>query len=141
MGSSQEHVDDDPLAALLEGGEARQRWLRHWVRDPVQGALNLCAHHGLRLLPSGACSQLGAFLAPLARRCNAKRIFAQRIEHNLKVVRPDLLADPAATERVLARWWQNVCRTYTEFSVVDRFWSEGRIEITGREHLEAALAS
>jgi len=130
-----------PFSALLEGGDKRQRWLKHWIGDPIQGAINHGTHAALRPIPAGACSWLGAFLAPLARRYNAKRIFAQRIEHNLKALRPDLATNPAAAGRALAGWWRNVGRVYAEFSAIDRFWEEGRVELAGREHLEAALAS
>lgn len=108
--------------ALFADSEARQQWLRYWVRDTFQGGANYAGHNALRLLPSGACSRFGAVLAPLARQRNAKRIFAQRIEHNLKALRPDLAADPTAAERALAGWWSNVGRVYAEFSVVDRLW-------------------
>lgn len=127
--------------SLFSGGEARRRWLRYWVGDALQGGADYAAHNALRLLPSGACSRLGALQAPLARRRKARGLVARNVEDHLKTLRPDLAADPAAAERALAGWWRNVSRVYAEFSVIDRLWVEGRIEIAGREHFEAALAS
>src|SRR5207302_5934288 len=47
----------------------------------------------------------------------------------------------ADAERAVARLFDTVGRVMLEFSVLDRLWQEGRIELAGSEHLLAARAA
>ncbi|AXS38888.1 lysophospholipid acyltransferase family protein [Breoghania sp. L-A4] len=126
------------LGALRGGPAARRRFVAHWIADPLQGGINLVTHHALRLLPSPWCTRFGGAMAGLARTRFAQRPFALRIAANLSALRPDLAADPDAFRDSHARWWANAGRAYAEYSVVGRLWHEGRVEVAGMEHLDAA---
>jgi len=91
----------------------------------------------LRLLPVDWVSDLGAALAkalgPLTR--------SQRIaERNIRLAFPDL--DPEARAGLLRAQWDNLGRTFFEFPITDRLTPRsGRVEVAGRERLEAIAAS
>jgi KDO2-lipid IV(A) lauroyltransferase len=126
-----------PLRWLFDSSERRAAVLRYWIRDTAMGFLNTSIHNGLRLLPTGLCSGFGAVssaLSPLRfKESDARaRLLWQRFH-------PDD-AEPAHLDRVMRSLWRCVGRTMAEYSVLDRFWREGRIEVEGDEHLRAARA-
>ena len=90
----------------------------------------------LRLLPVEAVSGLGAWLlrrlGPLTRAHSTARL-------NLRIAFPEL--DDAARARLLAEQWDNLGRTLFEFPLTHRLTPRsGRIEVVGRERLEAVAA-
>ena len=93
----------------------------------------------LRAMPVGACSGVGAALAPLARKslprseANARKL--------LSTLRPDWADDPAALDAAVKRLWASVARTYAEFAVSRRLVRMGRVSVAHIEILDAALAS
>lgn len=127
-----------PLRALLRGGPDRQTAVRHWLRDPAMGGLNLGLHHALRALPTDWCSAFGAANAGLsARRYSESDARARRL---WRALRP-LEASPAEVDAAMRRLWRSVSRTMAEYSVLHRLWDEGCIAVTVAEHLRAAGAA
>jgi KDO2-lipid IV(A) lauroyltransferase len=116
-----------------------RRWRRYWVRDPLLGALHYALHYGCRLLPLDWCSALGGFLGDLNWRYGYKGLRV-RIE-NLYVTLSAGRADTEDAKRASRRLFANLGRVMLEFSILDRFWAAGRIEIVGSEHLISARAA
>ncbi|MGF1501059.1 MAG: lysophospholipid acyltransferase family protein [Paracoccaceae bacterium] len=80
---------------------------------------------------------LAAALAPLGALV-ATRVpaFRARVERNLALVRPDL--DAAARRRLTAEAGRAFLRLAVEYSHIDRFARQVRIELSGTHHLRAA---
>lgn len=117
----------------LPSREARRKWIRHWISDPLAGARLFAAHEALRALPTPAASHFGARLAPLV----GPRVHPAvdgRIRAGLRALRPDLAPDEAALDAAAKRAWSSVGRSYAEFSIEDRVWPEGRVTVEGAEH-------
>jgi Kdo2-lipid IVA lauroyltransferase/acyltransferase len=100
---------------------------------------DLCLHYGMRALPTGMCSGLGAWCGiALGRRAHpaaddrARALFAQ--------LRPDLVATPEAEEASLRLLWRNVGRTYAEFAAIERMVQEGRTVLSDPQRLDEAYA-
>jgi len=101
------------------------------------GPLNMSIHYGLRMLPIDACSAVGAALGAFAQiRLPAKDANAREVWRR---TRPE--ADQATVDAAMRRLWRNVGRTMAEFSVLDRMWDAGRIEIVGQENIDLARGS
>jgi KDO2-lipid IV(A) lauroyltransferase len=102
------------------------------------GLLNSGIHYGLRYAPIEFCSYLGSLMGALGRkRMPDKDELARQAWLRL---RPHE-SDPAAVEANLQRLWRNIGRTLAEFSVLERLWSQDRIEIAGAEHLSTPRAA
>ena len=131
-------VNAPPLRWLLGSAEQRRRAIRYWCADVAVGAFNSAMHHGLRLLPVDWCSAIGARLgqvSPARYResdARARQVFIR--------LRPEA-SDPAWLDAAMRRLWRNVGRTMAEYSVLDRLWEAGRIDVEGMEHVDAAHAS
>jgi lauroyl/myristoyl acyltransferase len=126
-----------PLRWMLERGERRRRALQYWIVHTLVGPLNMSIHYSLRMLPIDACSAVGAALGAFAQiRLPVKDAHAREVWRR---TRPD--ADKAAVDAAMRRLWRNVGRTMAEFSVLDRMWDAGRIEVVGRENLDRASAT
>lgn len=99
----------------------------------------LASHHLLRLLPTDALSALGGVLGrELAPRFH--KAADRRVREGLRALRPELAAAPAALDKAASRLWENVGRSYAEFSALERLWPQGRVAVEGLEHLDAAMA-
>ncbi len=99
--------------------------------DAVVAAAVRAAFALLRVLPVDAASALGGALA----RTIGPLLRVHRIaERNLRRALPQL--DDNAVRRALRGMWDNLGRTAAEFSDVARI-PEDRIEVVGREHIEA----
>jgi len=121
-------------------GNAQREANLYWNRHVVDGLLNSMTHYALKACPNDAVSAFGAWASRLAYRTYKDRIFAQRIKRNFAALTPGRWLDEAAQHDGLMRWWANVGRSNAEFSIVNRLWKAGRIEICGQEHLEAVKA-
>lgn len=127
-----------PIRWLFASADKRAAVVRYWISDTAMGLLNTAIHNGLRLLPTGLCSDFGAFtsaLSPLRfKESDARaRLLWQRFH-------PDD-ASPARLDQVMRSLWRGIGRTMAEYSVLDRFMPEGRYEIDGYQHVTAALAT
>src|SRR5437016_11911686 len=116
-----------------------RQWRRYWVRDPLLGGLDFALHHASRRMPTELCSSIGGRLGILNGRY---RFQAARERAERAYLR---LAGDGATlrdaEAAAMRLFDHVGRVMLEFSVLDRLWEEGRITVTGSEHLLAARAA
>jgi KDO2-lipid IV(A) lauroyltransferase len=112
-------------------------WRNFWLAEPVMGGLNYVTHHALRLLSVSGCSRFGAVLAPFARARFAKSNFARRIEKNLRTLCPDRATSDEAMTALLTSWWDNIGRVFAEFSVTNRHFKAGLVEVSGKEHFDA----
>lgn len=121
----------------LDSAEARAALYRWWLRDPLLGLKDWLPHQALRLLPSDTVSALGARLSWDQEK--RRPLSSDRARALLRHLRPE--ADEAEIARLLRSHWRHLGRTLAEFSALPRFWREGRIEVAGREHLDAARAS
>jgi KDO2-lipid IV(A) lauroyltransferase len=130
--------DAPPLRWLVGSAEQRRRALQYWGTDTAVGAFNSVMHRGLRLLPIDWCSAIGARLgqsSPARYResdARARQVFIR--------LRPEA-SDPAWLDAAMKRLWRNVGRGMAEYSVLDRLWEAGRIDVEGMEHVDAARAS
>ena len=111
-----------------------QHLFQYWVCDTAIGLLKMTIHHGLRFLPIDRGSAFGALISPIASRQYAAS--DRRARRAWQILRSEE-ADPASVDAAMRRLWRSVGRTMTEFSVLDRLWDAGRIEVTGVEHLDA----
>ncbi|NKC29227.1 lysophospholipid acyltransferase family protein [Falsiroseomonas selenitidurans] len=109
----------------------RQALLRYWLRDPLQGFADWLPHRLLGALPTDTASAIGA---RMGLRAGAKRqVGSDRARALFRQLRP--AANDAEIEAMLRAHWQHVGRSFVEFAALYRFRAEGRIEITGAEHL------
>ncbi|WP_372621968.1 lysophospholipid acyltransferase family protein [Falsiroseomonas sp.] len=125
-----------PPFTLREAAARRALW-RYWGRDPLRGLKDAVMHALLRPLPTEAVS---AFGGRLGRRHGAGRPeTSATIRAFLARLRP--AATPAEVAALEDGLWEHVGRVVAEFVVLDRLWSEGRIEVEGAARIEAARAS
>lgn len=88
-------------------------------------AKDLGLHYAMRALSTDSCSDLGARLGlSIGRRGHP--LAEARSRAVLAQLRPEL-ANTTALEAAMTRLWQNVGRTYAEFSVLRRIMREGRV--------------
>ncbi|MEA2725555.1 MAG: Kdo2-lipid lauroyltransferase/acyltransferase [Acetobacteraceae bacterium] len=99
---------------------------------------DLGIHYGLRALPTDACSAVGAWLGRTMGRRGHPAAEA-RVRALLPRLRPDL-ATSDALEAALVRLWENVGRTYAEFSVIHRMLPAGRSRLSDPALLDAVYA-
>jgi Kdo2-lipid IVA lauroyltransferase/acyltransferase len=128
-------IEPPPLRWLLDDAERRRQALQYWIYDTASGLLNTAVHEGLKALPIDACSYIGAF-----NSAHSPLRYAEsdaRARRNWKKIRPNE-ADPASVDAAMRRLWRSVGRTMAEFSVIDRLWDAGRINVEGVEYLQAA---
>ena len=130
-----EVIAPPPLRWLFGNAEQRRTARRYWLRDPAVGSAELALHYALRLLPIDACSFSGAAITYLTRRLYPES--EARARKAWTVLRP-AEADPAAVDAAMDRLWRNIGRTMHEYSVIDRLWNAGRIEVCDIEHLHRA---
>jgi KDO2-lipid IV(A) lauroyltransferase len=124
-----------PLHWLLGNVEQRRIARRYWLRDPVVGTAELALHILMRLLPIDACSASGAALTRLTRHIYPAS--EARARKAWSMLRPEE-SDPASIDAAMDRLWCNVGRTMHEYSILDRLWAAGRIEVSDIEHLDRA---
>jgi Kdo2-lipid IVA lauroyltransferase/acyltransferase len=130
-----EVISPPPLRWLFGDAERRRVARRYWLRDPAVGALEIALHHTIRLLPIDACSFSGAAITYLTRRLHPES--EARARKVWTALRPQE-ADAAAVDAAMDRLWRNVGRTMHEYSIIDRLWAAGRIEVRDIEHLHRA---
>ncbi|GGB44265.1 hypothetical protein GCM10011316_15350 [Roseibium aquae] len=137
---------DEPLPPAFrdlwsKDPEAKHAANLYWNRHFVDGTLNSLTHHALKLLPVDAVSRFGAWASALAYARYENRIFAQRIKRNFGALTLGRWQNPDERQTGLKRWWSNIGRSNAEFSVVNRLWRAGRIEVMGAEHIAAVRAA
>jgi Kdo2-lipid IVA lauroyltransferase/acyltransferase len=106
--------------------------------ETIRGLVKTGMHYGMRLLPIDWCSAVGAMggkTAPARYRESDER--ARGVFRRL---RPEA-ADPAWLDAAMNRLWCNIGRTMAEYSIIDRLWYAGRIQVEGLDHVDAARKS
>jgi len=106
------------------------------LRYAMEGALVTALFLLCRLLPLPLASSLGGRLAAMIGPMLSLHARARR---NLERALPDL--SPVESKRALAEMWRNLGRIAGEYPHLKKFRAyapKGRIEVVGREHLEAA---
>lgn len=106
-----------PLADFLAGGDRRRAFLRYWLYENVDNAIDLFFYFAFMLLPARACSALGGWLGRLLAPRFHKGAYA-RAAANLKMIRPDL--SDAALQTRLERYADSQGRQMAEYSVLPR---------------------
>jgi KDO2-lipid IV(A) lauroyltransferase len=104
----------------------------------IEGLIKTGMHYGMRVLPLDWCSAIGAIggkTAPARYKESDER--ARRVFRKLT---PEA-ADPAWLDAAMGRLWRNIGRTMAEYSIIDRLWYAGRIQVEGLEHVDAARKS
>ena len=89
----------------------------------------------MRLFPIDVCSRFGAILTYLTRHLYPDS--DARARKTWTMLRP-LEADTVTVDAAIDRLWRNVGRTMHEYSILDRLWAAGRIEVSDIEHLHRA---
>jgi KDO2-lipid IV(A) lauroyltransferase len=124
-----------PLRWLFGDANQRRTARRYWLRDPIVGAAELTLHYAMRAMPIDVCSYSGAAITYFTRRLYPKS--EARARKLWAALRPEE-ADARAVDAAMDRLWRNVGRTMHEYSVIDRLWAAGRIEVSGIERLHEA---
>jgi KDO2-lipid IV(A) lauroyltransferase len=124
-----------PLHWLFGDADQRRIAARYWLRDPVVGAAEAVLHYAMRAMPIDMCSYSGAAITYLTRRLYPES--EARARKAWVALRPEA-ADPQSVDAAMDRLWRNVGRTMHEYSVIDRLWAAGRVEVSGIEHLHEA---
>ncbi len=106
-----------PFADFLAGGDRRQAFLRYWLYENIDNAVDLFFYFAFMLLPAGACSAIGGWLGRLMAPRFHKAAYA-RAAANLKMIRPDL--SDAELEILLRAYADSQGRQMAEYSVVPR---------------------
>lgn len=125
----------------------RAAW-QYWVIDTILGSLYSALHRVFRLTSIDTCSSVGAALGSFARRYIHFEIGEFRrssrdeakARQNWAWLRPND-CDPVILEAAIENAFRQASQTYLEFSVLDKFWSGGRIAVEGAEHLATARAA
>ena len=106
-----------PLADFLAGGDRHRAFLRYWLYENIDNAIDLLFYFAFMLLPARACSALGGWLGRFLAPRFHKGAYA-RAAANLKMIRPDL--SDAELQTRLERYADSQGRQMAEYSVVPR---------------------
>jgi KDO2-lipid IV(A) lauroyltransferase len=106
-----------PLADFLAGGERRKAFMRYWLYENIDNAIDLFFYFAFMLLPASVCSDLGGWLGRLLAPRFHKGAYA-RAAANLKMIRPEL--GEAELEKLLKAYADSQGRQMAEYSVVPR---------------------
>lgn len=104
----------------------RKQWLRYWVFDPLFGISGFFIHYFLRWIPMRMNSAIGAWLGPLAFNTYLKPK-AERARRNINILYPAL--SPAEVDTLLHKMWVNIGQTMCEYSILDKLWKKGRVQV------------
>ncbi|MFT9092306.1 MAG: hypothetical protein ABF479_15105 [Gluconacetobacter sp.] len=123
-----------PLADFLAGGEARQHFLRYWVRDNRGNLFDLAFFFAFRMVPAVLCSHFGRWLG----RVLVPRAYVgpmQRARANFTVLFPD--RQPDAIAGMVDAYVESQGRQMVEYSAVTRLARRpGGVCHVGVEHLK-----
>ncbi|WP_299813870.1 lysophospholipid acyltransferase family protein [uncultured Roseibium sp.] len=128
-----------PISALLsQDPKLRDKARLYWIRHSKDGLLNTIFHSALKHCPPDFVSGFGKALTPLVRWSYRNKLFPNRIKRNFSELTRGRWQSEADEEAGLHRWWQNIGRSISEFSIVNRLWKNSHITVEGIENLEAA---
>ncbi|TXJ27365.1 MAG: lipid A biosynthesis lauroyl acyltransferase [Afipia sp.] len=105
------------FADLLAGGERRKDFLRYWLYENIDNAIDLFFYFGFMLLPASTCSRLGGRLGQLLAPRFHKGAYG-RAAANLKMIKPELTNRELG--KLLDAYANSQGRQMAEYSVVPR---------------------
>lgn len=120
-----------PLADFWGGGDRRKSFLRYWVFENIDNAIDLFFYFSFMLLPAWACSALGGWLGRILAPRFHKGAYA-RAAANLKTIRPELT--DAELQTLLVAYADSQGRQMAEYSVVPRL-ARRHVRMIGTEGL------
>lgn len=106
-----------PFADLLAGGDRRKGFLRYWLYENIDNAIDLFFYFAFMLLPARVCSAIGGWLGRLLAPRFHKGAYA-RAAVNLKMITPELT--DAELQKLLVAYADSQGRQMAEYSVVPR---------------------
>lgn len=106
-----------PFTDLLARGERSKAFLRYWIYENIDNAIDLFFYFGFMLLPARACSALGGWLGRFLAPRFHKGAYA-RAASNLMMIKPDL--SDTELKVLLGRYADSQGRQMAEYSVVPR---------------------
>ena len=108
-----------------------QRQLKKWFLYPIQALLVYAFYGFFKILPLDVASRLGGvFLETLGSRLKANK----KVKHNISIAFPDYTE--AQKDAIIKAMWNNLGRVMAEYPHLNEM-DETRVEIVGKEHLEA----
>ena len=120
-----------PLADFAAGGNRRKAFLRYWIFENIDNAVDLFLYFSFMLLPASVCSDLGGWLGRLLAPRFHKAACA-RAAANLKTIRPELT--DIELQRLLDAYADSQGRQMAEYSVVPRL-ARRHVRMIGTEGL------
>ncbi|MFK0166242.1 lysophospholipid acyltransferase family protein [Rhizobium sp. NPDC090279] len=106
-----------PFDDFLSGGDRRKAFLRYWLHENIDNAVDLLLYFAFMLLPASVCSDLGGWLGRILAPRFHKDAYA-RAAANLKMIRPEL--SDAELGSLLKAYADSQGRQMAEYSVVPR---------------------
>ncbi|WP_233789785.1 lysophospholipid acyltransferase family protein [Rhizobium dioscoreae] len=101
----------------MAGGDRRKAFLRYWLYENIDNAIDLFLYFAFMLLPASVCSDLGGWLGRVLAPRFHKGAYA-RAAANLKMIRPEL--GDAELDKLLRAYADSQGRQMAEYSVVPR---------------------
>jgi KDO2-lipid IV(A) lauroyltransferase len=103
-----------------------KHFIQYWVLDPVFGAASFCVHFSLRYVPMPVNSLGGAIVGRFVFKTHLRKK-AQRARRTLSILKPDLSSKEI--DQLLDKMWVNIGKSMCEYSILDKLWDKGRLEI------------
>lgn len=125
-----------PLSSLFAGDLQRKRWIRYWLNDPLWGLLSFITHFSLRYVPLRINAFIGRKLGVLAGKTRFK-VKSDRARHNLSLLKPNL--NDKELDSLIKRMWQNIGQTMCEYSILDKLWAKGRLDVRNDQGIHECL--
>ncbi|GES43911.1 lipid A biosynthesis lauroyl acyltransferase [Rhizobium dioscoreae] len=120
-----------PLADFVAGGDRRKAFLRYWLYENIDNAIDLFLYFAFMLLPASVCSDLGGWLGRVLAPRFHKSAYA-RAAANLKMIRPEL--GDAELDKLFRAYADSQGRQMAEYSVVPRL-ARRHVRMIGTEGL------
>ena len=120
-----------PLVDFAAGGDRRKAFLRYWLYENIDNAIDLFLYFAFMLLPASVCSDLGGWLGRVLAPRFHKSAYA-RAAANLKMIRPEL--GDAELDKLFRAYADSQGRQMAEYSVVPRL-ARRHVRMIGTEGL------
>lgn len=118
-----------PLADFMAGGGRRKAFLRYWLYENIDNAIDLFFYFAFMLLPARTCSALGGWLGRFLAPRFHKGAYA-RAAANLKRIKPDV--SDTELKVLLEHYADSQGRQMAEYSVVPRL-ARHHVRMVGTE--------
>jgi KDO2-lipid IV(A) lauroyltransferase len=125
----------DPVSVMIDK-KKRQQFIRYWISDVVFGIANIITHYSLRYVPLSINSLAGKHIGRLAGRTRFRKE-SDVCRHNLHILKPHM--NEQEIDRFLKIMWGNIGKTMCEYSVLDKLWEKGCVDINNSEIIDHCL--